>query len=304
MVRSMRRRAPWAPSLRESGCSRSGETQNCSAAMSNTSPEDLGETVAPDRRGYLRSHNRPHDRRENLDACAQGETQRWAWSVHAFVAWLATMLGYTTRFKRDQLIAQGVAQLLAGQLLQLDDTKIQLTPPATYGGPCPRTPFDMNRRFIALARWSADREAIIRERFKRRSRLVAHGSTDARSAATHEEMGAAAFNNAGARAALMVVSSDRRERQSNHEGALQCARGPAHLALFPTTHTLSAPARLRWLAFVRTRTCLQASHSRRIPHADATFPTAQHRNPLQQRCVSYAQSHGARLGGQTCRSPY
>ena len=111
----------------------------------------------------------------NPDAYEQGETQSWAWPVYAFVAWLATMLGYVARFKRarrfkpdwrdswedlreaewlrDQLIAQGVAQLLSGHPFQLDDTKIELTPPATYGGPCPRTPFEMNRRFLALARW-------------------------------------------------------------------------------------------------------------------------------------------------------
>jgi len=82
---------------------------------------------------------------KNPDACARGEITRWAWPVHAFVAWLVTMPGYIARFKRtrrfapnwryswhglresewrrDQLIAQGVAQLLAGQPLQLDDTK-------------------------------------------------------------------------------------------------------------------------------------------------------------------------------------
>jgi len=42
-------------------------------------------------------------------------------------------------------------QLLAGQLLQLDDTRIQLTPRDNDGGTCPRTSFDMNRRFIALS---------------------------------------------------------------------------------------------------------------------------------------------------------
>jgi len=115
---------------------------------------------------------------KNPDAHDIGETQNWDWPVHAFVACLTTMLGYVTRFKRarrfrqdlrdswedlrqpewhrDQLIARGVAQLLAGQPLQLDDTRTQITPPASYGGPCPRTPFDMNRRFIALARWAAD----------------------------------------------------------------------------------------------------------------------------------------------------
>ena len=123
------------------------------------------------------------------NAYEQGETPTWAWPVHAFVAWLATILGYITRFKsarrfkpdwrdswedlrqsewlRDQLIAQGVAQLLAGKPLHLDDKQIILEPPAAYGGPCPRSPFDMNRRFLTIARWAADPQAIIRERFKR-----------------------------------------------------------------------------------------------------------------------------------------
>lgn len=96
-----------------------------------------------------------------------------------------------SEWHRDQLIAQGAAQLLAGQPLQLDDTKIQLTPPATYGGPCPRTPFHMSRRFIALARWAAGPEAIVRERFKRLSRslLATQGSPDALRAAHHVAVG-------------------------------------------------------------------------------------------------------------------
>ncbi len=123
------------------------------------------------------------------DASTQGEAPTWAWPVYALVAWLATILGYIARFKRarrfkpdwrdswedlrqsewlrDQLIAQGVQQLLNNQPLHLGDSNIQFTPPATYGGPCPRTPFEMNRRFLALARWAADPEAIIRERFRR-----------------------------------------------------------------------------------------------------------------------------------------
>ena len=126
---------------------------------------------------------------EHPDERHEGETPSWAWPVHAFVAWLAAILGYITRFKRarrfrsdwrdcweglresewhrDQLIAQGLAQLIAGQPLQPDDTKIELTAPASYGGPCPATLFEMNRRFLALARWAADPEAIIRERFRR-----------------------------------------------------------------------------------------------------------------------------------------
>ena len=129
---------------------------------------------------------------ETHDASTQGEAPTWAWPVYAFVAWLVAVLNFIARFRRirhghrfrqdwrdsweglrqsewlrDQLIAQGVKQLLSGNPLQLDDTKSQLTPPADYGGPCPRSPFDMNRRFLALARWAADPEAIIRERFRR-----------------------------------------------------------------------------------------------------------------------------------------
>jgi hypothetical protein len=129
---------------------------------------------------------------KTLDAYEEGEPPSWAWPVYAFVAWLAAMLDYVAKFKRirhthrfkpnwrdswqglrqcewlrDQLIAQGLRQLLAGQTLQLDDTQIDLAPPADYGGPRPRTPFDMNRRFLAIARWAADPEAIIRVRFRR-----------------------------------------------------------------------------------------------------------------------------------------
>ena len=109
-------------------------------------------------------------------------------------------------WRRDQLMAQGVAQLLAGQPLHLDDTKIQPMPPATYGGPCTRAPFEMNRRFIAPARWAADPEAIIRARFKRFSRSLpaAHGSTNACRAAHREAVGVAASRIAAARVALMV----------------------------------------------------------------------------------------------------
>ena len=123
---------------------------------------------------------------QNQEAHEQGEAPSWAWPVHAFVAWLATMLDDITRFKRarcfarnwrdswhglresewhrGQLIAQGVAQLLAGQPLELGDRKIQLTPPTSYGGACPRSPFEMSHSFIALARWAAEQEAIIRAR--------------------------------------------------------------------------------------------------------------------------------------------
>jgi hypothetical protein len=202
---------------------------------------------------------------QNHDAYDTGEALSWAWPVYAFVAWFASILDYLARFQRirhtqrfksnwrdnwdglresewhrDQLIAQGVAQLLAGQPLQLDDTKIQLTPPASYGGPCPRTPFDMNRRFIALAKWAADPEAIIRERFRRVSRnlLAAHGSTDALRAAHHELGSLAGASSRASQFALMLsrpqngrplTLRSRRQaasRRAKHERGLTYARGP------------------------------------------------------------------------------
>ncbi len=224
------------------------------------------------------------------DAYEQGETPAWAWPVHAFVAWLATIFSYIANFKRarrfkpewrdsweglrqsewlrDQLIAQGVAQLLNNEDVKLDDTKISLTPPDSFGGPCPRTPFDMNRRFLALARWAADPEAIIRERFRRLAKrittnpLAAHGSTGALRAAHHEaacravarrrRVGVATMKNANVRVAL-ILSSDRRERPSKDEGVLTKARGPPRYSL-PATHVhLSAPARLRTPPRARAR---------------------------------------------------
>ena len=205
---------------------------------------------------------------ETHDASTQGEAPTWAWPVYAFVAWLVAVLNFIARFRRirhghrfrqdwresweglrqsewlrDQLIAQGVAQLLNGELLQLDDTKIQLTPPANYGGPCPRTPFDMNRRFLALARWVADPEAIIRERFKRLSRnpLFAHGSTDALRAAHHEPVGVAALSSQHSKVALML-SRPQSGRPSKHERGLTTARGPPHI---PATANSPLPRRAR-----------------------------------------------------------
>jgi hypothetical protein len=190
---------------------------------------------------------------ETHDAKTQGEAPTWAWPLCAFVAWLASILGYVTHFRRirhthrfrqdwrdswkdlrqsewlrDQLIAQGLTQLIAGAPLQLDDTRIAITPPSTYGGPCPRTPFDMNRRFLALARWAADPEAHIRERFRRlRNPLLADGSMGAARcpAAQHEPAGVVALGVGNAQVALML-SRPQRGRPSKHERGLTTARGP------------------------------------------------------------------------------
>ncbi len=200
------------------------------------------------------------------DAYDQGETPSWAWPVYAFVAWLAMLLNYIARFRRarrfrhdwresweglrqsewlrDQLIAQGVAQLINGDPLQLDDTKVILDPPTAYGGPCPRTPFEMNRRFLALARWAADPEAIIRERFERLARrqgvnpLEARASTDAalRAAAQHEVVGVS--RSLGA----LMLSSAQSARPSKHERGLTTARGPPGISycLLPTAYCLES----------------------------------------------------------------
>jgi hypothetical protein len=201
------------------------------------------------------------------DAYDQGEAPSWAWPVYAFVAWLAAMLDYVAKFKRvrhthrfkpnwrdswqglrqcewlrDQLIAQGLRQLLNGDALQLDDTQITITPPADFGGPCPRTPFEMNRRFLAIARWAANPEAIIRERFKRLATrlgidpsnpLSAHGSTVALRAAQHEAVGASAFKvgvsvalMSSARSARPSTCSAEAQRRRDRKGGLAHARGP------------------------------------------------------------------------------
>jgi hypothetical protein len=65
----------------------------------------------------------------------------------------------------------------------------------------------------------------IRPRVDANAVRAARGSTDACSATTHEAVGLAASRIEAVRVALMV-SSDRRERPSNHERGLANARGP------------------------------------------------------------------------------
>ena len=118
------------------------------------------------------------------DAATQHD---WFAPIAMFVAWLAHLFDQiaklkrirrTTKFKtnwrdhwpdlrqcewmRDQILASGAAQLLAGKALDLDAFIPSSEPPANYGGPCPKTPFDMNRRFLAMARFNADPEPAIR----------------------------------------------------------------------------------------------------------------------------------------------
>lgn len=57
---------------------------------------------------------------------------------------------------RDQVFAAGAAELFAGKVPSLGGFALIMDPPEDYGGPCPRTPFDMNRRVLAFARFNAD----------------------------------------------------------------------------------------------------------------------------------------------------
>ena len=148
----------------------------------------------------------------------------WSDSFAMFIAWLVRIFAqitklkrirHTTRFKsnwrdhwqglrqvewmRDQILADCARRLLAGETFDSESDFIPSTePPADYGGPCPRTPFDMNRRFLAIARFNADPEAAILEHVRRIAKragidlsnaFAAHGSTDAaRRAAAHHEL--------------------------------------------------------------------------------------------------------------------
>ena len=93
---------------------------------------------------------------QNPDAYAQGEAPSRARPLHAFVAWLVAMLDYITRFKRirhTHRFRQDWRDNWDG-LRESEWHRDQLIAPAGYGGPCRRTPFDMNRRFLSLAHWS------------------------------------------------------------------------------------------------------------------------------------------------------
>jgi hypothetical protein len=148
------------------------------------------------------------------DEANEGEAS-WLWPLYALLALIASIFSQVTKLKRarpttkfkpnwrdhwadlrqcewlrDQVIAHGLASLLAGKDLDLNPT-LSMDPPADYGGRCPRTPFAMNQRFLALATWTTNPEAIIRARYKRLVKrlgsnpLAAHGSTGALRAAHH-----------------------------------------------------------------------------------------------------------------------
>lgn len=191
----------------------------------------------------------------------------WLWPLHALIALIASLLDQiaklkriraTTKFKptwrdhwqdlrqcewlRDQVIAHGLASLLAGKDLDLDAPLI-MDPPDDYGASCPRTPFAMNQRFLAIARWTANPEAIIRERYKRlvkrlgRDPLAVHGSTHAahRAGARHELEGVAPIN---AKVAL-ILNCTRGVRASKDARVLPAARAPPTSSDFSNATCLS-----------------------------------------------------------------
>jgi hypothetical protein len=117
-----------------------------------------------------------------------------------------------------------------------------------------------------LSRAAAHYTDILRRRWSVASVRVGHGSTRARSAATHE---AAAKTSNRTSLVALILSSDRRERPSKDEGGLACARGPPTFFIFPspTAQYLSAPARLRAPRRARAsptpRAALNLSHALR-----------------------------------------
>ena len=90
-----------------------------------------------------------------------------------------------------------------------------------------------------LSRAAAHYTDVLRRRWGASER-VAHASTDAalRAAAQHELVGVARGSVRATGSVALMVSSDRRERPSNHEGGITKARGPPRRpSLFATPHS-------------------------------------------------------------------
>jgi hypothetical protein len=123
----------------------------------------------------------------SLEQGTDAPSESWFAPLAMFIAWLARMFDHiakmkrvriTTKFKsnwrdhfaglrlsewhRDQIMAEAAAQLLAGKEPDLYAIGLCYDPPDDHGGPCPRTPFDLNRRMLYLARWHADPMFFIR----------------------------------------------------------------------------------------------------------------------------------------------
>jgi hypothetical protein len=197
---------------------------------------------------------------ETDDAATQHE---WFAPLAALIAWLAHLFDQiaklkrirrTTKFKpswrdhwpdlrqcewmRDQILASGAAQLLAGQELDLEAFIPSTEPPADYGGPCPKTPFEMNRRFLAMARFNADPEPAIRAHAKRIARREGFDiDCPLRHAAPHRDTSPGFADGGKAPAPLASLAARRgrwRARSYGRDGGgSRSSRGPpAHFSSF------------------------------------------------------------------------
>lgn len=187
---------------------------------------------------------------------AAATSQDWLAPLSMLVAWLVSLLNHiarlkriraTTRFKprwtdswddlrrlewrRDQMLAQGAALLLAGKTL--DDADAILTdPPDGYGGPRPAAPFQMQRRFLAIAEWLKDPEGRIRRHAARIARRMDL-------ARTRDPLGPAR-RRAASLACNATAAGGMRASCAHDKGGLAAnrARAPPAIALFATRSSL------------------------------------------------------------------
>ena len=195
--------------------------------------------------------------------------QNWFAPIAMFVAWLAHLFDQiaklkrirrTTKFKtnwrdhwpdlrqcewmRDQILASGAAQLLAGKALDLDAFTPSSEPPANYGGPCPKTPFDMNRRFLAMARFNADPEPAIRAHAARIARRECIDLDSPLRLATRAT--STGFADGSKAPAPLASLADRRGRWralARDGGGSHSSRGPPHIPQNPFDPNSHSPAR-------------------------------------------------------------
>jgi hypothetical protein len=182
-------------------------------------------------------------------SCAPGSCfgyQNTSFNMIATVIEQASGKSYTQTL-RDQILAAGPAQLLAGKELDLNAFIPSTEPPADYGEPCPKTPFEMNRRFLAMALFNADPEPAICAHAKRIARcegidldnpLAARGSKDtALCAAAHPAPVGIAASKA------LTLSRAQGARRSKGERGQTHARGPLEPSKNPIRPNSHSPAR-------------------------------------------------------------
>ncbi len=191
---------------------------------------------------------------------ASDTAPRWCDPIAMFIAWLARLfdqiakmkrIRHNTKFKanwrdnypglvqcewiRDQILAAGAARLLAGKSLDEDDGFIPSTePPANYGGPCPKTPQQMNRRFLAVARFNADPVAAIRKHAARIAKREQIALSDPLRPAQARDTSPGYAGGGNAPAPLASLSRPAtgggvmRVLHAHDGGGLTFARGPPH----------------------------------------------------------------------------